>query len=217
VFADVVPQEHELVHAVHAPDGLAHDALEEGIAEFWGDDASWRPPLAGSVSGLLDKSGTTLGLADYALAGHFVSYLISAEGIDAFESMMTQTEYDTTYDALGEIFASAYGKTVAEVITEYEASYALCDHAVYRRPGAECELPVAVTLDCATPPTEVLMDVACEGESIIGPRDDEIWTSVVVDVAESGSYYVYSLGAPASEADWLRFKSCCDCRGAAGR
>jgi len=85
VFSIEIPMEHELVHGVHAEVGFSHRFLEEGLAEYLGDDAS-RPgrgePTGTLAEALAAATPENLPLGDYARAGHFVAFLVLSGGSD---------------------------------------------------------------------------------------------------------------------------------------
>lgn len=211
VFSRVIPQEHELVHAVHAEVGFSHPFLEEGLAEFLGDDA--RGPGRGEPEGnpaeaIESSSDGSLPLGYYALAGHFVAFLDTEMGTSAAMDLIDTVDFG----ASAEEVEAALGADFAGGFSELQAEYAAtptCAQAAYRNAEAMCGVAVPLFDHCL--PDEdisVDVDVVCEGDDVLGPRDGEIWTYRTLDIENAGTYYVLAVAGTKAQADGIELKRC---------
>jgi hypothetical protein len=103
VFADAMPDLHEMVHATHFrvwPDSV--EVLEEGLAETWGSiqpDQRWPASVA-----VADLFPSVDGGAEYVASHHVVYQTLEAAAWPAFEELWrtssvgaSQSEFEMTY------------------------------------------------------------------------------------------------------------------------
>ena len=109
IFSQYVVHQHELVHAVRAPN-LAYLPLEEGLADAFGDD--WNPApyvFEGEIDDLLRHPSRHFPGNGYALAGHFVSFLRVTHGVERLLELSAATSYESSYSGTARAFSISTG------------------------------------------------------------------------------------------------------------
>lgn len=207
-FSRFAIHQHELTHAVRYPSGL-YQPLEEGLADAFGDD--WDPPpydFEGEIEDLLQNPGQHLPGDGYALAGHFVSYLRTTHGIDPLIALDSTTEYDSSFSAVEPAFEQAFGISLDDAITDYETSYPRCPLRAYRDKTVDCDRNVLPAPAEVGARVDHVVPLACDDPTVLGPRSDERWNTVALDVQVPGIYYF--LASPQTDIDLelIRLTSC---------
>lgn len=196
VYSLVVPQEHELVHAVRGHEGFSQLFFEEGTAEVFGDDAAFelRVTSRGDLREGIEAASGQHGLPEqwYPRAGHFVAYLHQRHGPEVTAAILQQTDpYSSAEQAIA-VVEEATGVPWAELREEYEA-VPECDQAHYRYPLYGCEEPTALRVRCDGDEAVWIEErIACDDSSTVGPRDGEMWKTIAVEVPEDGEYLFFA-------------------------
>jgi hypothetical protein len=206
-FSRYTIHQHELVHAVRHPDTL-YLPIEEGLAEAYGDD--WdRFPVRGEIEDLLraPSDGYIPG-PGYGLAGHFVSYLEAAHGLDVLAELDAATDYESSFSGAEAAFARVYGQSLDTEIHEYEAEYPRCNTQSFRDKSFDCSRNVV------TAPTEVdakldmTISMSCEDPAVLGPRLGYRWTTVTLDVEVPGQYHIFFAPVESGALEWVHITRC---------
>lgn len=210
IYSTLAPQEHELVHAVRSQfEGRAsHPLLEEGAAEYWGDDSlsfPFRQDTGGDLLAVM-RSDPLL-LDDYGIAGRFSAFLDAEYGADTMNELSRATGHTTGFDELDAAMLAILG-TSAEGIAKEFALEPECDHAVFRKPAHSCEQARKVVW-CATGKNVHMEEtVDCGDTETLGPRDGEIWKYVAVEIDQPGTYWLAVDGEENPEAAFIDVKAC---------
>jgi hypothetical protein len=212
VFSRAIPHEHELVHAVHAEVGFSHTFLEEGLAEFLGDDGhmAGRGAPMGTVSeAIASVERGRLPLGYYALAGHFVSFLDD----ELAPSGSIERIDDIDFEASAHDVEAALGLGVdggfAALEDEYQAT-SKCAQAAYRDAEPMCNVAAPLFEQCTPswdPSADVYVNVDCSDSDVLGPRQDEIWTYRTFEILNAGTYHVLAT-ASTELANGIVLKRC---------
>lgn len=213
VLSREIPMEHELVHAVHAEVGLSHPFLEEGLAEYFGDDAA--RPGRGEPTGLPAQAmgsveAGLLPLGWYALAGHFVSFLDRDLGTLELLARIDAVDVEASAAEVQAVLGVGIEGGFAAIERRYEAA-PRCPQASYRNAEPVCEVAGPLFESCsaewdAAPDIEI--NVECSGLDVLGPRDGEIWAYRTFEVSNAGSYRILSTAGSRAVADGLVIKRC---------
>jgi len=211
IFSRWIPEEHELVHAVHAEVGFSNPFLEEGLAEFLGDDGLG--PGRGEPQGTPSEAISAVHDQDlpfgyYAVAGHFVSFLDGEFGTSGMMERIDDLDFDSTAPEVEAALGAGVDGGFAALEDEYQA-VPKCAQAAYRDAGPMCNV-VAPLFDHCSPDedTVVEVDVDCGGDDVLGPRKDEIWTYRRLDIVNSGSYTITAQGGADYLTDGITLKRC---------
>ena len=210
VFSRATPQEHELVHAVHAEAGFSHPFIEEGLAEYLGDDArnSVRGEPKGTLADAIASADTgSLPLGSYPLAGHFVSYLDQQLG-DGFSERIDAVGFEDSTDAVEAALGVGFDGGFPGLAKQYEGQ-AACAQPAYRDASLMCNVAAPLFETCG-PEQDAMVEVNvdCSEGDVLGPRDGEIWTYRTMDIAAPGTYYILAQAETAAMANGLEIKRC---------
>lgn len=124
VFADELPNLHELTHATHLrvwPSTL--DLLNEGLAETWGSiqpDQRWPEDVA--VADLFPSAVDRE--REYLASHHIVHQTIEAGGWPAFEALWHDSRPDTPLEDFEMTYESELGVTLASVLDASSREFA---------------------------------------------------------------------------------------------
>jgi hypothetical protein len=124
VFADELPNLHEMVHATHLrvwPSSL--DLLNEGLAEAWGSieqDQRWPDDVA--VADLFPSS-VDRGV-EYLASHHIVHHTIETGGWPAFEALWHGSRPDTPLEDFEMTYESEVGVTLDSVLAASSQAFA---------------------------------------------------------------------------------------------
>jgi hypothetical protein len=123
VFADELPNVHELVHATrYRVWPRPANVLDEGLAETWGSrqpDQRW--PTGVSVSDLFPDVG---GGDEYVAAHHVVHGTIEEFGFEAFAALWAETTPETSVGEFEALYESRLGRSLDTVLTERANEFA---------------------------------------------------------------------------------------------
>lgn len=108
--------DHELVHAISADLGRPADFWNEGTAEA----LSFEPTLY-EPAGIADVADDQARDFSYAVAGHFVRWLMDWGGSDAFLELFTSDDFEATYGMSLAAVEAIYHDEVPEVLPPLEA------------------------------------------------------------------------------------------------
>jgi hypothetical protein len=189
VFSQYAIHQHELVHAVRYPN-LSYLPLEEGLAEAYGDD--WdRFVVSGDIRELLrTPSDGYIPGPGYGLAGHFVSYLQAAHGLETLVELDAATHYESSYAQTESAFEQVYGQSLAAEIADYEADYPRCDTRSFRDKAFDCSRNVVAAPTEIDATLDMTVSMACDDPAVLGPRFEQRWTTVTLDVTVPGRYFM---------------------------
>lgn len=205
-FSLYAVHQHELVHAVRYPN-LLYLPLEEGLAEAYGDDWDLSFGLEADINSVLEDPGG-FSPNGYTRAGHFSSYLREEYGPGALAELNDQTDYTDNYEVFERAFAPIYGKTVAEVITEYEAEYVDCTPGDFRDRSFECTKNVIVAPTDIDEPLELELSMACDDPAVLGPRRGVRWRTLTLEIRDPGRYFISTTLDEGVSSRLIRVKSC---------
>lgn len=205
-YTHIAPFDHELVHLARSAIGFSYPLIEEGAAEYWGDDADVRGPLQGGVLDF-DGEGALFPFPLYPRAGHFVAYLVNVHGDAAFEDLSLQTSFDTTLDEFRGVVRDVYGQELDELVTDYEASYPECPQREYRAAFGECTFAPARPLCDSDGPLVVRRRFSCGDEDVLGPRLGRQWTTIPIELESDGLLGFVFEANPATDVE-LTVRKC---------
>ncbi len=218
-FSTLVIHQHELVHALRWPE-ILYLPLEEGLAEAYGDD--WDPfyPVSGDIEYLLrdQENGKKMPGNAYPLAGHFVSYLRAEHGLDSLLELDRATDGPDSFASVERAFRQVYGLDLVEEMDRYKDEYPACDQTFYRDLAFDCSRNVIAAPVELTEEIDIKVSTSCEDPAVLGPRFDQRWTSITLDVQARGWYYIWA-GKPDGDETWpVRLRDCqASCFEAGGR
>ncbi|MEM9460981.1 MAG: hypothetical protein AAGF11_42850 [Myxococcota bacterium] len=216
IFSLAPVQEHELVHAVRSFEGLSQLVLEEGAAEYWGDDSqafAFRPNTEGDLLEAVDLvSADGLPSEFYGVAGRLHA-LLALDSPQAVGTLLRRTSPLMGREALSQQMVQTTGSTLEDWATTVEA-YPACEHRQYRDPTPACQSVRTVDRCENGEVVEIEEYVACDDEETLGPRDGEIWKYVAVDIDKAGTYSLLAL--PDLETKLEGRVTLKECRGGCG-
>lgn len=201
--------QHELVHAVGGPFHSPNQAIEEGVAEAFGDDYPADAP-SGDIASLLSThgSGHKIAYSEYPLAGHFASFLRVEGGDDALADAWRTLREGADWSRTRAVLEDVYGRPVEDTIADYEASYPLCDRTYFRDNGFECAQDAVRLPTQGEDPNEVVveLDLSCDAPDVLGPRLGERWKTMTVDLVVDTYYQmgIEKIGGAQPGAVWIR-------------
>jgi hypothetical protein len=206
-FSRHVIHQHELVHAIRFPNGL-YLPIEEGLAEAYGDD--WdRFPVEGDIHDLLrDPTHGYIPGAGYGLAGHFVSYLEAAHGLDALIELDAATNYEGSFSQAEAAFQRVYGQSLNAEIVEYQADYPGCDTRSFRDKAFDCSRNVVAAPTAVDGTLDMTVSMACDDPAVLGPRFGQRWNTVTLDVTVAGRYHIVVTPVENGALELVRITRC---------
>jgi hypothetical protein len=206
-YTRIAPLDHEIVHLARSAVDFSHPLLEEGAAEYWGDDADIRGPVRGDVLDIATR-GSEVQFPSYPRAGHFVAYLVETYGETAFFDVSARTRFDSTVEELSGALVEVYGMDLEMLVEDYEAIYPECPQVEYRAAIGECAFAAARPLcDAIQGPLVIRRRFSCGDEDVLGPRLGRLWTTIPVDVPEAGLYNLVFEASPAAGVE-LKVRRC---------
>ncbi len=212
VFSRAIPHEHELVHAVDAEVGFSQTFLEEGLAEFLGDDGrmAGRGEPTGSVAdAIASVTRGNLPLGYYGVAGHFVSFLEGRLGTGELIERIDAVDFEASADDVEAALAMGVRGGFPALEQQYEAT-PKCARASYRDAESMCNV-AAPLFDRCSPDEDTIVDVAIDraSEDVLGPREEEIWAYRTFEIVNSGVYRVLAVrGGAVYLPEGLEIKPC---------
>lgn len=178
---------HELVHAVSSIyDGMPR-FFEEGAASYWGyavpaDDSDL------DIREVLDKNWTGgMGDNEYALAAHFISYIVYTHGHSSYLALLRNTSGHQTRAEFETSFEKSLGVSLAEAIDDYEEVWPYCDTRATQQWFDECAQP-PITLSRGDR-RNFDLDISCANPEVVGPSSrlslgetPRIWLDMTLEV-----------------------------------
>ena len=189
VYSSLVVDEHELVHAVGSHHGNAFIPIEEGLAEYLGDDAERdRPEISGTPKEVMEEyaGAEAIPYSSYPLMGHFVSHVVGAHGLDALMAYARPSDKYESYRSTEEHWERALGLPLDEVFDDYEG-YPVCPSHLYRSDAFDCSNQEPMELPDGAP---LEIPIGLDHPEMLGPRYGEIWRTITVDLPITGHYRV---------------------------
>jgi len=182
---------HELVHAF-AGERVSLPFVEEGLAEALGGgalNAHWFNVDTANVSITEAIVGPTTGdAAAYAIAGHFIVWLIDHWGLDAFLDFRSAVRPDATLSTISSSFESVYGESLESAALGWQTTAP----SRYRIGVGSCGGPSDAWADARR--WSGRLEVDCDAETTFGPLGDSsavtagMQRTVLVDVLREGKY-----------------------------
>lgn len=204
-YSPIAPLDHELVHLARSAIDFSYPFIEEGAAEYWGDDADIRGPLQGDVLELA-AHGNEIQFPFYPKAGHFVAYLVDAYGEDSFLELSRRTSYESSLEAFDRALEDVYGEGLEELAQDYEANYPACPQRQYRAAFGECAVTPARPICESDGSLVVRRRFSCGDEDVLGPRFGRQWTTIPIEVPSSGIGFMFK--ATPAEGVGLMVRQC---------
>ncbi|MBP6704348.1 MAG: hypothetical protein KA385_12620 [Vicinamibacteria bacterium] len=204
VFTSDLLDTHELVHAVSAVYRAIPHFFEEGAASYWGH--AFPADFRGlDIRDVLDEYWSSgLPNSGYALAGHFMSYLVHTYGMERYLALLRTSNRQQSREDFEQAFEKTMGNTLDDAIDDYEAQWPYCDVTATARSLHDCEQP-AIKL----PPGEWMnfdLDISCVDPEVVGPSTPggsgdgpRIWRDLTVDVeteTQNIKFDIPELGEP---------------------
>ena len=190
VFSEEPLHRHELTHAARSQ--LAYLPLEEGIAELYGDRlrsrAELRPSAVTDVLRAHERGQLMVEQDDYALVGHFASYLRAVHGTDTLMRLGELSDYKGTFAELGGGFERAVGGPLGEVVADYMADYPVCDQTFHVDNSFDCDRNPVVLPAASGEPLRVELPLSCDEPHVLGPRGGQRWVTVALEVPVTAEY-----------------------------
>lgn len=208
VFSQYSIHQHELVHALRYP-SLSYVPFEEGLAEVYGDD--WDIfSVSGDIHELLrDPTNGYIPGPGYGLAGHFVSYLEAAHGLEALVELDAATDYcETSFSQAESAFQRIYGQSLDAEIAEYQATYPRCNTPSFRHKAFDCSRNVVAAPTEADERLELTVSLACDDPAVLGPRLGQRWTTLTLDVQVAGRYHIATSPVSYAAPEVIRITRC---------
>lgn len=185
-YARIAPMDHEIVHLARSAIGFSYPLIEEGAAEYWGDDADIRGPLRGDVLDIASR-GSEFPFELYPRAGHFVAYLIDDRGEEAFGELSMRTSFQSSLAEFREAVVGVYGEELEALVEDYEVSYPECLQNEYRAALGDCAFAPALPLcDESGATLRIQRQFSCGDEDVLGPRFGRLWTTIPVEIPVGG-------------------------------
>lgn len=211
VFSREMPMEHELVHAVHAEIGFSHRFLEEGLAEFLGDDGlgpGRGEPQGTPSEAIMAVHDEDLPFGYYAIVGHFVSFLDDELGPAETIERIDAIDFDASVAEVEAGLGMGIDGGFAALEDAYQAR-PKCPQAAYRDAGLMCNVALPL-FDHCSPDEDTIVEVGvdCTADDVLGPRQDEIWTYRTLDIVNGGKYTITAQGGADYLADGIEIKRC---------
>ncbi|MCX4240077.1 hypothetical protein [Paraliomyxa miuraensis] len=214
IYTSQAPHEHELIHAARQSDPSAYRFFEEGEAVAFGGDAKRAfndPTTWGSIRDGLESCAGGVPLADrwYPRAGHLYAYLRRRHGAHATDELMRTVPRNATQDEAIAALEESTGLAFDDMIADLEAFDPFCEQPLwFRYPLHPCDAPEALRPRCdgdiAIP---VGISLGCESTTALGPRDDEVFGYVAIDIPTDGDYRIQA--APTGDAHgMIEIKEC---------
>ncbi len=190
VYAKAIPDLHEVTHAVvDLSMGNSHPFFNEGIAEVFRDRYGGGIISGRSVEDGLQYDGIARKLpADlYGRAGHFMSYAVEMQGIEATVALLVRARPGDLPEKLHADVEEAFGLPYQVVLADY-AEYPRCRQEEFRWPVAECAAGAFVAANHGV--WTIDADLNCLRNDVLGPRVSEDWTLRTFEVTRTGLYTV---------------------------
>lgn len=208
-FSTLLVHQHELVHAVRAPQRM-YLPLEEGLAEAYGD--GWTPvaPPSGDILDVLQEHqhGRRMPNEAFPVAGHFVSYLREEHGVDALLALDRVSGYSDSFAKVQADLREAYGLELEDDVARYESTYPKCDRRFYRDMAFDCSLNLVEAPSVPGEEIEVMISLSCEDPAVLGPQLEQRWTTITLDVRTAGRYFLYAAKADGDYTWPIIFQEC---------
>ncbi|MCX4244378.1 gluzincin family metallopeptidase [Paraliomyxa miuraensis] len=189
-YSPIAPFDHEIVHVARSAIGFSYPLIEEGAAEYWGDDADIRGRLQGDVLELAAQ-GNAFEFPFYPKAGHFVAYLLDVYGEESFLELSRRTNYQSSLAAFDDALVAVYGEDLEALAEDYEANYPKCSQRQYRAAFGECTFTPARSLCESDEPLVVRRRFSCGDEDVLGPRFGRQWTTIPIDLPSAGLVFLF--------------------------
>ena len=208
IFSQEVLLDHEIVHAVRGTS--ATSALEEGVAELFGDD--WTPtyPLKGSTRLMFEHHDGAAVLEGgwYPLAGWFASFLRAAYGSELLLRFADESRRQDSWAQTQVLFEGVYGFPMEVAFQDHEENYPGCDQTEYRDNGFECLQPAISLPTGEAGAIEIPVPLDCDDASVLGPRQGERWTTIAIEV-QSDAHFYFGIDKVGGSADGrVRLRQC---------
>ncbi len=169
-----LPLDHELAHVAQLHVTKCSPLITEGLAEYY----SWRYRDRGvSRAHISEAIDATLAAGVvpskyYALAGHFVGFLVETRGLAPLLELCDRTGWLPTHEQFEAAIEQVYDIPLASLISEYQTDYPACWQRDFSRKLVECDQDLAATIDYEQK-VDLLFDVDCANEQTLGPRTSE--------------------------------------------
>lgn len=204
-YARIAPLDHEIVHLARAGIDFSYPLIEEGAAEYWGDDADIRGPLHGNVLDIAER-GADFPFPLYPRAGHFVAYLVDVHGEAAFGELSVRTSFESSLETFREVVRDVYGQELEALVEDYEASYPECPQIEYRAGFGECAFTPARAICDENGSVVVRRRFSCGDDDVLGPRLGRQWATIPIEVDSPGFGFVFD-ATPAAGVE-LKLRRC---------
>jgi hypothetical protein len=211
-FSEYPTHQHEVAHAVGA--NRAHPALDEGIAEMFGDDWEAFSPLAGDFREMWASAHDGRILSGYyPLAGYLASYLVERFGLSTILALERASDWDDSVEVSNQKFSEVLGVSLEEVFEDLAVEATPCEQTEYRDNSFECSQPAIVL----SQESELVIDMSCAEPEVQGPRRGERWRTLLVEVDASATHEIGLTKVGGSAPGGLQMRRCGQtCSGYAG-
>ena len=218
VYSRATLLEHEVVHGVRAHVDFSHLLLEEGAAEYWGDDSREFPFRTMTAGDVVETAGRTshdgLESEAYGIAGRFYAFLEERTEPSVLLQLLASTVPEQFGpDTLSTELLRITGRDLDAWNAEFQAEYPVCDQFEFRDPTPVCDSVRQVERCDGGDFVPFTTRVACDDEETLGPRDGEIWKYLAVELPEDGRYGVFVSTQPEIDGASIRIE---ECRGGCG-
>ncbi len=202
VASSVSVFEHELVHAVRQRAGpRSHLFFEEGLAEYLGGrmppGPNPKPSMLTEAIGEID-GGRLFGSDDYALAGHFTSFILQELGLEPADLQ----RFESAGPNLAAEVAGFLGMSESELEGAY-LEYRVTSRHAFRDPSISCELAAPSASRFVDGRFRLSDQIDCADSNAIGDLGSRVVQEFSFDVPASGCYAVdYTHDGPEMQA-WI--------------
>lgn len=202
VASSVSVFEHELIHAVRQRGGpRSHTFFEEGLAEYLGGRMPVGPnPKPSTLTDAITEldQGRLFGSDDYALAGHFTSFVLQELGVEPADLRRFESAGP---NLLAEL--AGFLEISESALQEAYLQYRVTNRHAFRDPSISCELALPSGSQFVDGRIRLSDSVDCADSNAIGDLSSRVVEEFSFDVPTNGCYAVdYALDGPEMQA-WI--------------
>ena len=191
IYSSLIVDEHELVHGVGSYHGDAFIPVEEGLAEYLGDDGEWnRPAVQGDAGDVMAQYGgdAHIPYQYYPRMGHFVSYVVGVYGLDTLMDYARPSDKYESVETTEVHWEDAFGVSLDSTLAEYE-QYPVCPAHLFRDDAFDCGRDAVAVISEGM---QIEIPIGRQDPDVLGPRYGEIWKTVAVDLSLTGYYSIHA-------------------------
>ncbi len=179
VYAESVPMEHELVHAVRRDQLPA--VFEEGFADLFGDLGWVHEPASRERLVEILEASHPVDNSDYGRASHFVAFLVETHGLEPLFRLAEVAGYHDDYAKVRDAFAQAYGFSLDQALLDYE-DFPECDPLAWMDKRIACAEPGQPLNPTLGTDVEFSRYIDCGESDVYGPHGGFMYTETILEI-----------------------------------